>query len=259
MRELAHSGEIDHLVPERSWTEFRKAMQAPRPSVFIQVLRDCDALSHLLPEVEALFGVPQNARYHPEIDTGRHTLMALDAAARAGASEDARVAVLLHDLGKGITPQDELPSHRGHETAGLPLVEAVCERFRVPNATRRTALQVCEHHLRCHRLLEARPATIMRLLEGLDAIRQPGINDFLAACEADFHGRSGWEDRPYPQADRLRSALAAARQVKAAELVARGLSGPALGEALRSARIEAISKLPVEPGQQAGHGREQQQ
>lgn len=249
MLELAHSGELDDLVPERAWTEVRKAMGAPRPSVFIEVLRDCGALKQLLPEVADLFGVPQTARYHPEIDTGLHTLMALDAAARADASEDARVAVLFHDLGKGLTPADELPSHKGHESAGLPLVTSVCERFRVPNATRRTALQVCEFHLRCHRILEARPATVMRLLEGLDAIRQPDIEDFLAACEADFHGRTGWEERDYPQADRVRAALRVARGVKAAQLVEQGLTGPALGEALRSARVEAISQLPVEPGE----------
>lgn len=252
MHELARSGELDHLVPERAWTEIRKAMRTSRPSLFIEVLRECGALKQLLPEVEALFGVPQNARYHPEIDTGLHTLMALDAAAAADAPEDARVAVLLHDLGKGLTPEDELPSHRGHETTGIPLVKAVCERFRVPNATRRTALQVCEFHLRCHRILEAKPATVMRLLEGLDAIRQPDINDFLAACEADYRGRAGWADRAYQQADRLRAALHAARNVKAAALADKGVTGPALGEALRSARIEAISKLPVEPGQQAG-------
>lgn len=249
MQELTQSGELDHLVPERAWTEIRKAMRTPRPSVFIEVLRDCGAIHQLLPEVAALFGVPQTARYHPEIDTGLHTLMALDAAARAGASEDARVAVLLHDLGKGLTPAGELPSHKGHESAGLPLVEAVCERYRVPNATRRTALQVCEFHLRCHRILEARPATVMRLLEGLDAIRQPDITDFLDACEADFHGRTGWEERAYPQAGRVRAALGAAREVRAAQLVAQGLAGPALGEALRGARIDAISQLPVEPGE----------
>ncbi len=249
MQGLVQQGELDHLVPERAWTEVRKAMHTPQPSIFIEVLRDCGALAVLLPEVEALFGVPQNAQYHPEIDSGLHTLMALDAAARAESSEDARVAVLLHDLGKGLTPANELPSHRGHETAGLPLVESVCQRFRVPNNTRRTALQVCEFHLRCHRILEARPATVMRLLEGLDAIRQPDITDFLAACKADYQGRAGWQEREYPQADRLLAALAAAREVKSKTLIDQGLSGPALGEGLRSARVEAIGNLPVKPGQ----------
>jgi len=246
---LVQEGELDHLVPERAWTEVRKAMHSPQPSIFIEVLRDCGALAVLLPEVEALFGVPQNAQYHPEIDTGAHTMMALDAAARLESSEDARVAVLLHDLGKGLTPDEELPSHHGHETAGLPLVESVCERFRVPNATRRTALQVCEFHLRCHGILEARPATVMRLLDGLDAIRKPDISDFLAACKADYQGRSGWEQRDYPQAERLLAALAAARAVQSKTLVDQGLTGPALGEALRGARIEAIGNLPVKPGQ----------
>jgi tRNA nucleotidyltransferase (CCA-adding enzyme) len=249
MRHIADTGELDHLVPERAWTEIRRAMGSPKPSVFIQVLRDCDALSHLLPEVERLFGVPQPERYHPEVDTGVHLMLCLDQAAKLSAVEDVRVAVLFHDLGKGVTPAEQLPSHVGHETTGLPLVEAVCERYRVPNHTRRLALQVCAHHLACHRLMEARPKTVFRLLEQLDALRQPDIDPFLAACEADYRGRQGLQDRPYPQADRLRAALAAALGVRARDLAAQGLAGKALGEALRRARIEAIGQLPVEPGE----------
>lgn len=259
MRQIAADGELDHLVPERAWTEIRKAMGSAKPSVFIEVLREASALGHLLPEVEALFGVPQTARYHPEVDTGVHLLMSLDKAARISGEEDVAIAVLFHDLGKGITPKDQLPSHVGHERTGLPLVEAVCDRFRVPNHTRRLALQVCAHHLDCHRLMEARPVTVYRLLERLDALRQPDIDGFLAACEADYRGRLGLEERSYPQAARLRSALQAARQVRAGGLMeqhkakagpdAEPLQGPALGEALRRARIEAISQLTVEPGE----------
>jgi tRNA nucleotidyltransferase (CCA-adding enzyme) len=160
---------------------------------------------------------------------------------------------LLHDLGKGLTPPEQWPSHRGHESSGLPLVASVCERFRVPNAQRRLALHVCAHHLDCHRLMEARPATVMRLLEKLDALRQTDLDDFLMACRADYQGRAGLSGRPYPQAAKLRAAQAAALSVRAVDLqaAAKGgeLRGPALGEALRAARIEAISQLPVEPGE----------
>ncbi len=249
MRDIADQGELDHLVPERAWTEIRRAMGSPKPSVFLEVLRGCDALRHLMPEVEALYGVPQDERYHPEIDTGDHLHRALDMAAQLGASEDAVVAVLLHDLGKGVTDPDKLPAHVGHERAGLPLVEAVCERFRMPNHARRLALQVCAHHLDAHRLLEARPGTVMKLLEGLDALRQPDLDGFLLACEADYRGRKGLEDRAYPQAERLRAAQSAALAVRAADLADRGLTGKALGEALRRARIEAIGQLPVEPAE----------
>ncbi len=254
MRDIGDQGELDHLVPERAWTEIRRAMGCRHPDVFVRVLRACDALRHLLPEVETLFGIPQPERHHPEVDAGEHLLLALDQAGRISGEEDVGVAVLLHDLGKGLTPKDQLPSHIGHESAGVPLVEAVCERFRMPNHTRRLALQVCAHHLDCHRLMEARPRTVFRLLERLDALRQPDIDPFLAACEADYRGRAGLEDRPYPQAERLRAALTAALSVRAADLLEQGLTGKALGEALRQARIEAIRQLPVEPGEHPTEG-----
>lgn len=254
MREIADSGELDHLVPERAWTEIRKAMGSERPSVFLEVLRASSALSHLLPEVDRLFGVPQDERHHPEGDTGAHLLLALDQVPRLGGGEDAGVAVLFHDLGKGLTDPADWPAHHGHEDSGLALVEAVCDRYRVPNHSRRLAVQVCANHLRCHRLLEARPKTVFRLLEALDALRQPDIGPFLVACEADWRGREGLEDRPYPQGDHLRAALEAALAVRARDLADQGLAGPALGEALRRARIEAIGELPVEPGQESGRG-----
>ncbi len=249
MRRIADSGELAHLVPERAWSEIRRAMGSARPSQFIRVLREGGALVALLPEVEALFGVPQPERYHPEVDTGEHLLLTLDMVPRLDGGEDVGVAVLLHDLGKGVTDADQLPSHAGHERTGLPLVEAVCERFRVANATRRLALQVCAHHLDCHRLVEARPVTVMKLLERLDAFRQPDLAPFLAACEADYRGRQGLQDRDYPQAERLRAALRAAQAVRAADVAGQGVTGKALGEALRRARIDAIGQLTVEPGQ----------
>ncbi len=181
--------------------------------MFVSVLRECGALEVLLPEVNhALFGVPQPEKYHPEIDSGVHLLMALDVAADlAKGAANVVFAVLLHDLGKGVTPQQEWPSHRGHEAAGLPLVDAVCSRLKVPNAMHDLARKVCLLHLRCHRVLEARPLTALRLLERLDVFRQPEIlPDFIAACEADYRGRKGLQDRPYLQGEHLQEVYRAA-------------------------------------------------
>jgi tRNA nucleotidyltransferase (CCA-adding enzyme) len=245
MQEITQSGELQHLAPERIWREIELAMKTPKPSVFVQVLRDCGALEDLLPEVDALFGVPQPEKYHPEIDTGVHMMMALDMAAELSNGDGKIVfAVLLHDLGKGITPQAEWPSHRGHELTGLPLVDAVCSRLKVPNAVHDLARKVCLLHLRCHRVLEFRPKTALRLLEKLDAIRQPElVPDFVKACEADYLGRKGLQDRPYPQGDYLQRAYQAAAAIRARDLDLDGISGPEVGELLRKARIEAISQM----------------
>jgi len=251
MATIGEAGELEHLVPERAWQEISGGLATSHPSVFIEVLRDCGALTHLLPEVDALFGVPQDPAWHPEGDTGAHLLLALDRVPSLGGSADAALAVLLHDLGKAATDPALWPKHHGHELAGLALVDAVCDRFRVPNRARRLALQVCAEHLRCHRLLEARPVTVMKLLERLDAFRSPDLDPFLCACQADWQGRSGCEERPYPQGDRLRAALVAARGVQAADLPGGLEPGPALGEALRAARIEAIGQVTVEPGEPA--------
>lgn len=246
MRAITRSGELEDLAPERVWAEIADALATPKPSRFVEVLRNCGALEALLPEVDALFGVPQTKRYHPEIDTGVHVLMAMDCAARLADGKPAAevvFAVLLHDLGKGVTPKDALPSHRGHEKAGLPLVEAVCERVRAPGEFRDLALMVCEHHLRCHRLTEMRPETIMRLIESADFLRRPKrVDGFLAGCEADYRGRLGLEDRPYPQAELLRKAVSAVLEINARDLDT-DASGPELGKALRRARIEAIAAL----------------
>ncbi len=245
MREIADSGELDHLVAERAWREIERAMGSPHPSVFIETLRDAGALAHLLPEVDALFGVPQPPQYHPEIDTGVHLLMSLDAAAALGCSSDVVVAVLLHDLGKALSDPDRLPSHHGHEAAGLPLVEEVCERFRMPTRTRRLSLQLAEHHLRCHRILQARPTTVLRLLERLDALRRGDVEDFVLGCEADYRGRKGYEDRDYPQGEYLRRCLQAALDIQARDLSGPQDHGPEVGAALRAARLEAIARVPV--------------
>ena len=243
MREMVAAGEANVLVPERVWQETESALGEPRPDVFLAVLRDCGALAVVFPEVEALFGVPQPADWHPEVDTGVHLLMAMEQAARLGATPEARFAVLVHDLGKGTTPQEEWPSHKGHEERSVALTLALCQRLGVPNRYRELGVAVARFHGLCHLALVLRPGTILDLLEGVDAFRR-GVRfeDFLAACEADARGRLGREQEPYPQAALLRSALAAASGVDAAALAAQGLGGEALREALRQARTQAIAQ-----------------
>jgi tRNA nucleotidyltransferase (CCA-adding enzyme) len=269
MRRIVDQGELAHLSAERIWIEIERALREASPQVFIEVLRECDALKALLPEVDVLFGVPQKAEHHPEIDTGVHTLMVLEQAARltwaidapaaqsvpaapdasaprprAQANSRVVFAALLHDLGKGITPAGILPSHRGHEHSGRPLVDAVCDRLKVPNADRNLALVVCEHHLNCHRARELRPATVLNLLETAGALRDATrFDEFLLACEADARGRLGFEERPYPQAAYLRAARDAALSVTAADVMQEGLQGPAIGEAMRRERIRRIAAL----------------
>lgn len=240
-RRLVTSGEVDHLVPERVWQEMSRALMHDRPSRFIDVLRETGALARLIPELEALWGVEQNPEYHPEIDAGVHVMMVLDQAAAMAAPLDVRFACLVHDLGKALTPAEQLPDHHGHERLGLKPVAAVCDRLRVPNEVRDLAMLVCEFHLTCHRAAELRPGTVLKLLRRLDALRRPErFERFLMACEADKRGRKGGARRPYPPASLLRRALEAARSTPVEPLTAAGLSGAALGEALDRARIEAI-------------------
>ena len=242
LRAMANSGELDELVAERVWQECAKALATSAPQCFIRVLRDCDALRVILPEVDCLFGVPQTATYHPEIDTGEHVLLALEQAAKLDASIAVRFAVLLHDLGKGITPPEILPSHRGHEKSGLPLVARVCTRLRVPKDCRNLALKVCEWHLHAHRALELKPATLLKLFEALDVWRRPQVfSEFLLACEADARGRAGFEQQPYRQVDYLRAALQACEAVNVQSIVEEGFSGAKLGQELHVRRIAALT------------------
>ncbi len=243
MREMVAAGEADALVAERVWKETENALRGPSPAVFFQVLHDCGALRVIYPEIDRLFGVPQPADHHPEIDTGVHTLMALNQAARLTPEPEVRFAVLLHDLGKGTTPETEWPRHVGHEKRGGRMVRQLCERIGAPARYRDLAVQVAEHHQLCHRAAELRPSTVLKLLESLDAFRRPDrFEAFLLACEADARGRTGLEDRPYPQADRLRRAREAAAAVTADHLREQGLSGPQLGEAIRQARLTAVTQ-----------------
>jgi len=246
MKEITESGELQHLAAERIWREIERAMMTLTPSRFVSVLRECGALQVLLPEVNALFGVPQPEKHHPEIDTGIHLLMALDqAAVLSDGSANVVFSILMHDLGKGVTDSRKLPSHFGHEQAGVPLVDAVCRRYRVPNAVHDLARKVCATHLDCHRILQARPATVMRLLEKLDVFRQGDVlADYVIACEADYRGRKGLEERPYPQGEFLRRAHQVAAAILARDLDLEAAKGPEVGERLRQARIAAISELP---------------
>ncbi len=241
MAQITAEGELDYLQQERVWTEMERALAEPNPEIFIQVLRDCGALAALLPEVEALFGVPQTTEHHPEIDTGEHILLCLREAVQLSPVAAVRFAVLVHDLGKATTPTRDLPRHIAHEHRGVPLVKALCKRLGAPNRCRELALISCEYHLHCHRALELKGATVMKLLEKTDALRRPErFGDFLLVCEADARGRAGLQERDYPQAQYLRDALATVQGIRAADLAARGLQGPAIGAALREERVKAL-------------------
>ncbi len=245
MREMVVNGEVDHLVPERVWQELRRALEQARPSACLGLLRDCGALARLLPEVDALFGVPQRPEFHPEIDAGLHTQMVCDMAAQL-APGNARIgfAALTHDLGKALTPKEILPRHIDHERAGLPAVRAVCERYKVPNDFRELALIACREHLNIHRLDELRAETVHDLLARCDGFRQPErIAELAQVCEADKRGRLGCQDCDYPQAHRLLELHRAALAVSTAQLDLTGLTGPQIGEALRKARIAAIGQV----------------
>ena len=242
MRTMVASGELAELVPERTWQEPSRALASATPSAFLRTLHDCGALAAVLPEVEALYGVPQRAEFHPEVDTGVHVELVCDMAARL-APGDAVVgfAALTHDLGKALTPAHALPRHIGHEHAGLAPLRALCGRLKVPTGHRRLAEMACREHLNVHRLAELRDDTVHDLLLRCDAFRQPAwIAQLALVCEADKRGRAGHAEDAYPQAAELQRLLAAALSVRAASLADRGLQGPALGDALRRARIAAI-------------------
>jgi len=243
-RDMVSAGEVANLVPERVWQETRKALMSDTPAVFIRVLRDCGALAVLYPEVDRLFGIPQPPQHHPEIDSGEHVLLAMNQSVDLHCSAAERFAVLVHDLGKGLTPAAELPRHRGHEEAGVPLVEALCERLRVPSEYRDLARGVTRYHLQCHRVRELSAERILRVLEGLDAFRRPErVEHFLKACEADYRGRLGLEDRSYPQAAYIRECLRRCQTVTAAQFIEARLSGPAIGEAIQAGRLAQIQAL----------------
>ena len=245
MRQMVDDGEVDHLVAERVWAETRKALAEARPSEFLQALRACHALRVVFPEIDALYGVAQRAEFHPEIDTGTHVELVLDAAARLAPGDDlVGWCALTHDLGKALTPKDQLPRHVRHEHNGIAPLRALAARLRVPAEYAALAEQVCRHHLDAHRAFELRPVTVLELLEHLDGFRRPErLRRFLLACTADKRGRLGYADADYPQADFLRAAHVAATAIDPARFVARGMTGAAIGVALRDARVQAIEAV----------------
>lgn len=241
MTTMVASGELKTLVIERVWQEIELALATAAPQEFVSVLKQCGALAVILPEVDALFGVPQPEKYHPEIDTGVHVLMSLEQAAKLSDDVAVRYATLVHDVGKAVTEKSKWPSHYGHETLGIPLQQSIAQRLRVPNGHAQLAALVCEHHTKLHRVEQLRPSTLLELLESLDAMRQPErLERFLLACEADARGRTGFEDREYPQRDYLNAVLKAISQLDVKALLAENCkSSPP--ELIRNMRLQIIS------------------
>ncbi|KVT31363.1 multifunctional CCA addition/repair protein [Burkholderia ubonensis] len=244
MRRMVDAGEVDALVAERVWQEFARGLMEARPSRMFDALRECGALARILPEVDALWGVPQRADYHPEVDTGVHVMMVVDHAAKQGYSLAVRFAALTHDLGKATTPEDVLPRHIGHEGRSVDLLKPLCDRLRVPNECRDLALVVAREHGNLHRVMEMGAAALVRLFERTDALRKPArFAEMVQACEADARGRLGLQTQPYPQAERLRVALVAARGVDAGA-IARGVGADTakIKDAVHRARILAVAR-----------------
>ena len=244
MRQMSASGELDALVPERVWRELERLLGEPTPRAGIELLRQCGALRVVLPEVDALFGVPQSAEWHPEVDTGEHVLLALQVAAARATPVSVRFAVLMHDLGKALTPRAEWPRHIAHEARGIAAIESLCQRLRVPQEHRDLAVLASRFHTHVHRGLELRATTVLEVLESADAFRRPArFVEFLEVCECDARGRLGFADRPYPQRARFEKALEAASTTTLNADEREGLIGAAIGERLRRKRLAAIQSL----------------
>ncbi|AVT60162.1 multifunctional CCA addition/repair protein [Pectobacterium versatile] len=242
MQKMAHEGELAYLTPERVWKETEKALGTSSPDVYFQVLRDCGALAVLFPEIDNLYGVPAPAKWHPEIDTGIHTMMTVAMAARLSPEIDVRFATLCHDLGKGLTPPELWPRHLGHGPAGVKLVEALCQRLRVPNPIRDLAKLVAEYHDLVHTVQVLQPKTLLKLFDAIDVWRKPQRLEQLAlTSEADARGRAGFEENPYPQGDYLREAFRVASQVSSTAVVADGFKGIDVRNELARRRIHALA------------------
>ena len=251
MTKISASGELTALSAERIWQEMQRSLNEEHPEVFFQVLRQCQALKALWPELNALWGVPNPAQWHPEICSGDHTMMVLQQAVLLTHNNKNKTAIrfaaLCHDLGKGLTASEHWPSHRGHEKAGLPLVEKIATQLKVPNYCRQLALKVCEHHLHCHKAFQLKPSTLLRIFNQLDVWRKPQeFDDFIITCKSDFLGRLGFENRPYPQEQYLKDAMLAASSINAKVFVEQGLQGIAIKEAMAKARLHAIKKVKAE-------------
>jgi len=243
MQQMVKDGEADALVAERVWQEFNKALNERNPEVFIQTLRDCDALKIILPEIDNLFGVPQPAEHHPEIDTGIHTLMVLQQASLLTKEPATRFAALCHDLGKALTPKENWPSHHGHEVLGVKPVKQLCNRLRIPNNFKELACITAEFHLHVHRAFEIKKSTLLKTIEKVDGLRKPErYEQFLIACTADLRGRPGYEEHPYPQANYYRDALQIIKSVDIKVLKEAGLQGNEMAKAIHTARQSALNK-----------------
>jgi tRNA nucleotidyltransferase (CCA-adding enzyme) len=251
MAQMVSAGEADSLQADRVWQETEAALAGPNPHLYFQVLRDCGALAVVFPELDALFGVPQPPQWHPEIDCGLHALMVLEQAAKLSDDIAIRFAALVHDLGKATTAKENLPSHPGHERRSVKLVNKMSKRLPVPRACRELGVLVAEYHAHCHRAFELRPQTILKLLKEIDAFRRPErFRKFLLACEADARGRTGFEDKPYPQAAYLERAGKEAGRVKADQAADTATNGAAIGAEIDKKRLEAIKKVKAETAQQ---------
>jgi len=244
MKDMVTAGEVDALVAERVWQEMQKALTEKTPSAFIETLRECGALKRILPELDCLWGVPQPEEYHPEIDSGIHTLMVLQQACKLSDDPQVRFAALLHDLGKGTTPKSEWPRHIAHEARGAEVVKTVCQRLRIPKEYRDLAERTARLHLHYHRALELKPATVVKTFEQLDAYRNPErFEKFLLASEADARGRPGYENKTFPQGDFLRQAYALSKKVDIASLRKQGYENLRLAEKIKEERINKVSEL----------------
>jgi len=244
MGTIAQQGELKNLTAERIWQEFAKTLNEDHPEIFFQSLRQCGALKIIWPELDALWGVPNPAKWHPEICSGIHTMMVLQQAVKFSPKISVRFAALCHDLGKGITPETRWPSHQGHEKSGLPLVELICQKLRIPNDIKWLSLKVCEFHLHCHKALELKPSTLLSLFNSLDLWRKPEqFQDFLLACKADFYGRKNFEQREYPQFEYLKNTAKAAQSVTAEAFVQQGLTGIAIKNAMQQQRLNQITHV----------------
>jgi tRNA nucleotidyltransferase (CCA-adding enzyme) len=251
MREMVERGEVETLVAERVWQETEKALRETAAAVFFRVLRECGALKVVYPEVDALFGVPQPEKWHPEIDTGVHTMMVLDQAVLLSGDTKVRFAALVHDLGKAATPHQEWPGHKGHEERSVALIESLCDRLKLPSDYRELSIIVARYHGNVHRAFELRPSTVLGILEKTDAFRRPDrFAQALLACEADSRGRLGLEKIPYPQREYLQAARDAAATVKPTPEDMADQAGPLIAERVRQRRLRIIEELVsrIQPG-----------
>lgn len=252
MKQMADDGELKDLVAERVWQETESALMEQDPQVYFQILKSCDALKYIMPEVDKLWGVPNPEKWHPEIDTGVHTMMVVKQASLLSNHIEVRFAALTHDLGKALTPQKILPHHHGHELAGIKPIKELCTRLKVPNACRDLALLMSEFHTHTHKAFELKASTIIKLFDKLDAWRKPErFEQFLTTCTADLRGRKNFETAPYPQVDYLKSVLAAANQVEIKQIIDAGYQGPQIREQLSLRRIKAAQKIKAAHASQA--------